>query len=210
MSSYWYICHESDIRLWGLTSQERLGRMLDRLGSYEVLTDIRSLPTGSSVLILRGDFVFDARVLQSLSNEQNVMLKLQTGECAVSVAAHIEASVALSVVQGMQAEQCAEMSNIRSVTLEDLSGSFSNELRKADRPYVLPIREDTQTLLEKYLFSGSYKGVTDLVTKFCWPVPARWATRLCAVSGISPNQVTFFSLGLVIPTRILKEVSSEK
>ncbi len=203
MSSYWYICHESDIRLWGLTSQERLGRMLDRLGSYEVLTDIRSLPTGSSVLILRGDFVFDARVLQSLSNEQNVMLKLQTGECAVSVAAHIEASVALSVVQGMQAEQFAEMSNIRSVTLEDLSGSFSNELRKADRPYVLPIREDTQTLLEKYLFSGSYKGVTDLVTKFCWPVPARWATRLCAVSGISPNQVTFFSLGLVILAGIL-------
>ncbi len=203
MSRYWYICHESDIRLWGLTSQERIGRMLDRLGSYEVASDIRSLPPDSSVLILRGDFVFDARVLQNLSKEQNVMLKLETGGCVVPVAAHVEASVALSVVQGMQADQFAEMPNIRSVTLEDLCDSFSNELRKADRPYVLPIREDTQTLLEKYLFSGSYKGVTDLVTKFCWPVPAQWVTRLCAVAGISPNQVTSLSLILVILAGIL-------
>jgi phosphatidylglycerophosphate synthase len=172
--------------------------MLDRLGSYEVTSDVRSLPPGSSVLILRGDFVFDARVLQSLSTEQNIMLKLKTSAGSVPVAAHVEASVAFSVVQGMQAEPFAEMPNIRNVTLEDLSGSFSNVLRNADRPYVLPVREDTQTLLEKYLFSGSYKGVTDLVTKFWWPVPAQWATRLCAVAGISPNQVTSLSLGLVI------------
>ena len=203
MSLYWHICHESDIRLWGLTSRERLGRMLDRLGIHDVLFDMQSISTGNSVLIFRGDFIFDDRVLRSLSEEKNVILEMEGGAYAVPVAAHVEASVALSVSQSMLAEQFVKMPNLRRVTLEDLSGSFSNELRKADRPYVLPIREDTQTLLEKYLFSGSYKGVTDLVTKFCWPVPARWATRLCAVAGISPNQVTFFSLGLVILAGIL-------
>ena len=203
MSVCWYICNESDIRLWGLTSCERFGRMLIRLGIHDLLSDVRNIPAGNSVLILRGDFIFDERVLRSLSKEKNVILEMEIGSGSIPVAAHVEASVALSVSQSMQAEQFAEMPNLRKVTLEDLSGSFSNELRKADHPYVLPIREDNREALEQHLFSGSYKGVTDLVTKFCWPVPAQWATRLCALAGISPNQVTSLSLGLVILAGIL-------
>lgn len=203
MSMYWYTCHESDIRLWGLTSRERLGRMLIRLGISNVLSDVCDLPTESSVLIIRGDFIFDDRVLRSLSKEKNVILKMKIGMRAIPVAAHVEASVASSVLQGMQEEEFTEIPNLRTVTLEDLSGSFSNELRKADHPYVLPLREDNRQELEEHLFSGSYKGVTDLVTKFCWPVPAQWATRLCALAGISPNQVTSLSLGLVILAGIL-------
>jgi len=198
MSVYWYICHESDIRLWGLTSRERLGRMLIRLGITHVLSDVRNIPTESSVLIIRGDFIFDDRVLRSLSKEKNVILKMKVGKHSIPVAAHVEGVVAQSVSQGMQEEQFPEIPNLRTVTLEDLSGSFSNELRKADHPYVLPLREDNRKLLEEHLFSGSYKGVTDLVTKFCWPVPAQWATRFCALKGISPNQVTSLSLGFVI------------
>ncbi|MFA9562125.1 MAG: CDP-alcohol phosphatidyltransferase family protein, partial [Nitrospirota bacterium] len=195
---YWYICHELDIRLWGLTSRERLGRMLIRLGITNVLSDVRNIPTESSVLIIRGDFIFDDRVLRSLSEEKNVILKMKVGKHSIPVAAHVEGVVAQSVSQGMQEEQFPEIPNLRTVTLEDLSGSFSNELRKADHPYVLPLREDNRKVLEEHLFSGSYKGVTDLVTKFCWPVPAQWATRFCALKGVSPNQVTSLSLGLVI------------
>ena len=102
MSMYWYICHESDIRLWGLTSRERLGRMLIRLGIPDVLSDVRDTPTGSSVLIIRGDFIFDDRVLRSLSKEKNVILKMKIGMRSIPVAAHVEASVARSVSQGMQ------------------------------------------------------------------------------------------------------------
>ena len=203
MSMYWYICHESDIRLWGLTSRERLGRMLVRLGITHVLSDVCDIPTESSVLIIRGDFIFDDRILRSLSKEKNVILKMKIGMRSIPVAAHVEASVASSVLQGMQEEEFMQIPNLRTVTLEDLSGSFSNELRKADHPYVLPLREDNRKELEEHLFSGSYKGVTDLVTKFCWPVPAQWATRLCALAGISPNQVTSLSLGLVILAGIL-------
>lgn len=198
MSMYWHICYESDIRLWGLTSRERFERMLIRLEIVDALRDLNDLPEGSSVLILRGDYIFDERVLRSLSKEQNVILKMKTGRGAIPVAAHVDASGARSVLEEMQKEQLLELPNMRAVTLEDLSGSFSNELRKADLPYVLPIREDNRKLLEQHLFSGSYKGVTDLVTKFCWPVPAQWATRFCTLKGISPNQVTSLSLILVI------------
>ena len=203
MSVYWYICRESEVRLWGLTSRERLGRMLNRIGIHDELTDLGNMPASSSVLILRGDFIFDDRVLRSLSQQTDVILEMDHGGTLVPIAAHVKASEALSVSESLQAEQFSKMDNLRRVTLEDLSGSFSNELRKADHPYVLPIREDNRTMLEQHLFSGSYKGVTDLVTKFCWPVPAQWATRWCALGGISPNQVTSLSLGLVILAGIL-------
>ena len=203
MSLYWCICHESDIRLWNLTSRERLARMLLRLGIHDVLSNVEDLPAGSAVLLIRGDYIFDERVLRSLVKETNVILKMTLGGRSLPVAAHVESSLALSVLRGMQEEQFPELSNLRTVNLEDLSGEFSNELRKADHPYVLPLREDNRQALEQYLFSGSYKGVTDLVTKFLWPVPAQWATRLCTLRGISPNQVTSVSLGLVIVAGIL-------
>jgi phosphatidylglycerophosphate synthase len=52
--------------------------------------------------------------------------------------------------------------------------------------------------IERRIFGGAYKGVTDLVTLYAWPRPARFVTRLCANAGITPNQVTFASLLLVL------------
>ena len=203
MSLYWFICQESDIRLWGLTSKERMKRQLRRLEIHDEMSDVQAMSTDSSVLIMRGDFIFDERVLRSLSKEMNLILEISTGQTSIPVAAHVEASEALSILESLQTERFSEKTDLRRVTLEDLSGSFSNELRKADHPYVLPIREDNRQTLEQHLFSGSYKGVTDLVTKFCWPVPAQWVTRWCALSGISPNQVTSLSLGLVVLSGML-------
>ena len=177
--------------------------MVKRIGVHDAVTDVEKMPAGNSVLILRGDYIFDERVLRNLTKESNVMLERDKGECAIPVAAHVDASLAGEVWKSMQNAVFPEMANLRRVTLEDLSGSFSNELRKADHPYVLPIREDNRRELEQHLFSGSYKGVTDLVTKFCWPIPAQWATRWCALTGISPNQVTSLSLGLVIIAGVL-------
>ncbi len=200
---YWSMCRESDIQLWGLTSRERLGRMLNRIGSHAGWTDVRNVPAASSVLLTRGDYIFDERVLRSLMKKENVIVEMARDQTLVPVAAHVDGSVAMSVLQSMEGELFPEMANLRRVTLEDLSGSFSNELRKADHPYVLPIREDNRVALEQHLFSGSYKGVTDFVTKFWWPVPAQRVTRWCALSGISPNQVTSLSLALVILAGIL-------
>lgn len=43
---------------------------------------------------------------------------------------------------------------------------------------------------------GAYKGVTDLVTKYVWPVPAMWVTRLCVTLRLTPNMVT--SIGAIL------------
>jgi phosphatidylglycerophosphate synthase len=71
-------------------------------------------------------------------------------------------------------------------------------LRKRARAYVLPVRAAQRDALERRLYGGAYKGVTDLVTKFVWPRPALAATRACARAGITPNQVTVASLLLAV------------
>jgi len=198
MSIYWCICHEVDIRLWNLTSRSRLQRVFKKIGVNNFLENIQDLPPGSSLCIVRGDFLFDDRVLLWLTKEKNSVLDIRSGSQQVPVAAHVDFSHASSTWKGIQNGECSGIQNLRTINLENLSLSFSNELRKSDHPYVLPLRGDNRKVLEEHLFSGSYKGVTDLVTKFCWPVPAQWATRFCALKGISPNQVTSLSLGLVI------------
>ena len=203
MSIYWCLCHEVDLRLWNLTSHSRLQRVFEKIGVNNFLDDIHNLPPESSLLIVRGDYLFDDRVLRWLSNEKNCVLDIKENSGQTPVAAHVDSSHASSTWQAMQNEECSEVENLHTTHFENLSLSFSNELRKSDHPYVLPLREGNIKILEQHLFSGSYKGVTDLVTKFCWPVPAQWATRLCAMAGISPNQVTSLSLVLVIVAGIL-------
>jgi hypothetical protein len=57
---------------------------------------------------------------------------------------------------------------------------------------------ETVRAVEKRLFQGSYKGVTDLVTKYVWPAPARVVTRWCALAKMTPNQVTGIGFLLVL------------
>ena len=44
--------------------------------------------------------------------------------------------------------------------------------------------------IERASYTGAYKGVTDLLTKYLWPEWAFALTRIAARLGITPNQVT--------------------
>jgi phosphatidylglycerophosphate synthase len=84
-----------------------------------------------------------------------------------------------------------------------LSISFQERLRKFEPPFVLPITPRDQGILERRLFDWSYKGVTDLVTKWAWPHPARWVVGWCVRFGLRPNHVTVVGLILVFLASIL-------
>jgi len=64
--------------------------------------------------------------------------------------------------------------------------------------YALEVTPETVENIEWRMFKGTYKGATDLVTKWLWPRPAFYATRLAASLGITPNQITLVSLVLVV------------
>jgi phosphatidylglycerophosphate synthase len=76
-------------------------------------------------------------------------------------------------------------------------------LKKVQPGFALPINADNSRSLERHLFKTAYKGITDLVTKWVWPAPARQVTRLCVRLGVLPNHVTAFSWVLAILAGLL-------
>lgn len=84
--------------------------------------------------------------------------------------------------------------------MHDLADAYNKSLRKRETPYALSMQTERPVDIERVLFKGSYKGVTDLVTKYAWPVPAFHATRFAAWLRISPNTVTTASLFFVCLT----------
>lgn len=82
--------------------------------------------------------------------------------------------------------------------MDDFVGDYDKALRKREAPYAISLMTTTPDKIESRLFKGSYKGVTDIVTKYAWPMPALHVTRLCANLKITPNMVTTLSLCLVL------------
>src|SRR5262245_27146213 len=177
-------CH---IRLWRITSRERLARQLRDLGVERLAErEEAGRASGMSVLLLRADYLFDKRVLASLIHHPGSMLEIpgETGE-RVRVAAHVSpeqveaAARALEtpISAGSNAPPVEVPSGLTIVQLAHLAGSassYDDELLKAEASRVLRISSEDRRALERRLFDGSYKGITDLVTKWVWPRPALW------------------------------------
>jgi phosphatidylglycerophosphate synthase len=81
---------------------------------------------------------------------------------------------------------------------EELGPSFNRTLRKPARPFALQVTPATRRNAEWRTFREAYKGATDFVTKFVWPVPAFHVTRWCAARGLTPNMVTSASAILML------------
>ena len=71
------------------------------------------------------------------------------------------------------------------------TGELSNsQLRKRERPFVLPLDPEHPDIVERAAYDGAYKGVTDALTLYLWRKPAFYLTRWAAELGLSPNMVT--------------------
>lgn len=72
----------------------------------------------------------------------------------------------------------------------DLDDGYNKTLRKKDPPYAIDLHATAPVDVMKRQFGSSYKGITDFVTKWVWPLPAFYVTRLCASLRLTPNMVT--------------------
>jgi len=91
---------------------------------------------------------------------------------------------------------------VQKITPDDL-GAYDDKLRRSTAPLLEAVDESRVQQLESKLYGNSYKGITDLVTKWVWPRPARHGVKFCARHGIPPNMVTFFGFLLVIAASYL-------
>jgi len=77
------------------------------------------------------------------------------------------------------------------------------ELRKRDRPFVLPLDPNDAEPVERASYDAAYKGVTDILTLYLWRKPAFYLTRWAARAGMTPNLVTAIGAILCVLAFIL-------
>lgn len=183
-----HVTGHSDLRIWSLDSRTRLGRQLARFGAR------LDLPTAARQVLLRADWVFDDALVRGLVvARDDVALIAPDGRCvAVSVGA-ARAPEALIALERSEAS-----TDLRRASPADLADGYNDALRKREPPFLMPLTPDNLDAIERRVFGASYKGVTDLVTLYWWPAPARVVTRWFAAWGITPNQVTSASFLLVL------------
>lgn len=74
----------------------------------------------------------------------------------------------------------------------------NKELRKRERPFVLPLVAGQEDAVERASYDAAYKGVTDALTLYLWRKPAFYLTRWAARAGLSPNFITLVGAVLCV------------
>ncbi|MDO9314975.1 MAG: CDP-alcohol phosphatidyltransferase family protein [Burkholderiaceae bacterium] len=183
---------ESPLRIWGLTSELRLQRQLRRVGAVDDASQAQRL------VLLRADWVYDDALVRGLAGADDDVALVAPDGSVVALGVAASAVDAAALLAERRAPATA-----RRVTPAQMADGYNDVLRKREPPYLMPLVGDDLPAIERRIFAGSYKGVTDLVTLYAWPRPARWVTRQCALAGITPNQVTSASLVLVFAAMAL-------
>lgn len=188
--------------VWYGSAAERLRRGLARAGVAEFIPEADlagAAQVAEAVLLLRADAAIDGPLLQALLKSPRAALLSNGDPAGRPLAAHVPAGLAAAAAEALRSDEVTALpAGVQVVTAAGLGASYWEALRKREEPYALVVRPDRRRRVEWRMFMGTYKGATDLVTKYLWPRPAFHATRLCARLGITPNQVTFASLLLVL------------
>lgn len=176
-----------DVRIWGMTSAERLRRTFRRAG----LAVVETAPRSGSVVLAMGGWVYDESLLATLARRPGAVLVTDAGE---AVAAHVPIERVGETAAAL--DRGADPGGLERLSPTELA--YNEALRKREPPVLARLTAGSVRDVEAQTFAGSYKGVTDLVTKYWWPVPARIVTRWCAIAGLRPNHVTFLGFLLVL------------
>ncbi len=193
------IIGSSSAKIWGERPNQRLQRMLAREEITRFINEDQIGTHEESVILVRGDCVLDATVVRALVRTKSIVV-MSSDATPTPLAAHAapeDVARAVQTIRQSKPETAEGEGKLRTVTTAEL-GAYQPALRKKEPPYALLVDPKNRRAVEWKMFLATYKGATDFVTKWIWPVPAFFATKLCARAKITPNQVTALSLVLVI------------
>lgn len=190
MTTYALIVESSEIKLWGLSSSDRLARQIKQLKDCLLVEDVDSIPENSTVLCLLGTCVFETRVFEDLLEHINTVVFSEDKPAA----GYCRSDELVPMLKVLRREQENSFSRVD----HNKMSSYMDKLRKAEPPLCMHLSKENTEVIENNLYGRSYKGITDLVTKWLWPKPAKKAVRICIHLGISPNMLTLIGIFLVV------------
>jgi phosphatidylglycerophosphate synthase len=192
-----------DITLWSLSQAERWRRSLRRAGIDEFAAEGAPWPQAGSIVLIRADYVLDDGLTRALAATPGSLLAVEAAAGGLrAAAAHVPAerapAIATVLADGRFDPADQRLAGIAVLGPQELGTGHNEALRKRARPFAVSLAEAPRDEAERLTFNGAYKGVTDVITKYLWPAPARAVTHWCAAAGISPNAVTAVSLIFVL------------
>lgn len=192
---------DSDITLWQLSGRQRLQKQFAQFSDITLVDEPSQCQSGVPLLLIRGDFVYVQKLIKALKDNTAEFVLTDNNEDE-AVAIYLSSYDSLQdKIEQLNSNNVP--AGIQRLKVQEFVKPYDAALRKYEAVEIYKITTDNRTQLEDFLFGNSYKGVTDFVTKFIWPYPAKWVTRLCTQHSITPNQVTLFGLALVIITGFL-------
>ena len=192
MSTTALIVGQAPCALWGLDGRARLRRQLAQVGIERVVDDAASVADAAVVLVVDAAFLFDLLSLRGvLAQAPGVAL---VDPASGRTAAALVAGSAVTVTRAPAG--AAIPPGLRAIGPDALAG-YDRNLRKAAPPVLEHVTVERRAALENLLYGNAYKGITDLVTAWWWPRPARVLVAWCARLRISPNGVTTCGFVLV-------------
>ncbi|MEO6432731.1 MAG: CDP-alcohol phosphatidyltransferase family protein [Sphingomicrobium sp.] len=180
---------DSEARLFGMSARERAMRIAANMG----LDTADEAEPERPLLAAAMDHAWDPAWLKSMRTRPNTILTYRGRPVLAHLAADARQGDALSDVIAGKIPAGYEV-----LDAETAEVSYA-ELRKRERPFVLPLDPANPEPVERALYDAAYKGVTDILTLYLWRRPAFHLTRWAAQTGITPNAVTAVgAIGVVL------------
>ena len=173
---------DTDARLFGQPARERAERLAANAG----LSVVGELPSAGPVLLGNLGYAWDPAWLKELARRPGTALVKDGAAVLVHAPDRLAAELAAAAMRDnlpLPADQF-------EVLDADTAQLSYFELRKRERPFVMPLAAANSLVVERAYYDAAYKGVTDLLTLYLWRRPAFWLTRWAATAGLTPNVVT--------------------
>jgi phosphatidylglycerophosphate synthase len=167
-------------RPFGMDARERACRLATNAGFR--CADV-AVP-GRAALLASMAYAWDPAWLKAMRARPRSVLTLH----GKPVIAHVpEGEDATQVANAI--EDGAAIDGYEALTAETAELSYA-ELRKRERPFVMPLKAANPEFVERAAYDAAYKGVTDALTLYLWRKPAFHLTRWAARAGLAPNFIT--------------------
>ena len=179
-------------RVFSLDSEIRACRLAAKAG----MDCARSVESGRAAVLADLGFAWDPAWLAAIRDRPGTVLMLGDRAVLANVPAGQDAA---AIAAAMESASPWRGDGFERIDADSAELSYA-ELRKRDRPFVLPLDAADPEPVERAAYDASYKGVTDILTLYLWRKPAFHLTRWAARVGMTPNQVTLIGAILCVAT----------
>ena len=180
-------------RVFGMDARDRACRLATNAG----FTCADEVAPGKAALVANMAYAWDPAWFGALRKRPRCVLMFEDKP----VMAHVPADAdAAKIIDAFQSGKPLEGYDVLDAATAYIS---YDELRKRERPFVLPLDQATSEPVERAAYNAAYKGVTDILTLYLWRGTAFYLTRWAARARLRPNFVTLVGAALCVLAFVL-------